>query len=189
MQLPAWPNNRQGGQIGDAGASKRSTSHTSRTSKACNMSHTTTLALSSGSARHISLQLSTPSACTHLRAPFTPGPPHTLLNYVLHRCSSRVPSEAESRRVQRQVERTLARLGPQAQATTTPTNIGVYFHVVYGPSYMNANISQTMIDTQMNVLNAAYGKQQAVGGGSGLGLLWPVLAGCWIACVAHLLML
>lgn len=53
--------------------------------------------------------------------------------------------------------RTAARLGPINTAATGPININVYFHVITSTaSTNNGDISQTMINNQIAVLNAAY---------------------------------
>lgn len=74
-----------------------------------------------------------------------------------YRCSSRVPTAAEMRRNERAMARTVARLGPINTAATGPININVYFHVITSKAATNnGDISQTMINDQINVLNAAY---------------------------------
>ena len=60
------------------------------------------------------------------------------------------------RRVERKVARTIAALSPiQAAAAAAPKTVGTYFHVITS-STGAGNISQAMINSQMDVLNAAF---------------------------------
>jgi hypothetical protein len=77
-----------------------------------------------------------------------------------HRCSVVEPDEMERAEIDAEVQKILAEraeaLGPDAASVTGGT-INVYFHVINrGSGISNGDISQSMIDSQMNVLNNAY---------------------------------
>ena len=70
------------------------------------------------------------------------------------RCGTHVPSEAQAAAVESALEESRAMFGPQAALTV---DIPVRFHVVnQGSGLSNGDVPQSMIDDQIDVLNAAY---------------------------------
>ncbi len=75
----------------------------------------------------------------------------------LIRCSQKNLSDAEMAAVDSEVSSAMAQRSFTAAAAVTGGTINVYFHVINnGSGIANGDISSTMIQDQMNVLNAAY---------------------------------
>jgi hypothetical protein len=72
-------------------------------------------------------------------------------------CATPEPTEAEQARVQADMEAFRADHKSAFARAPGSVNVNVYFHVINnGTGIANGDISQTMIDSQMAVLNAAY---------------------------------
>src|SRR6185503_17904903 len=80
-------------------------------------------------------------------------------NAAFIRCSTRTPSDQEAADVDAHVAQHMAaaKMGSPGAATVTGGTISVYFHVInQGSGINNGDVSSTMINDQMKVLNDAY---------------------------------
>ena len=84
---------------------------------------------------------------------------HANGNASFVRCSTKQLSETDQAAVEQQVAQHMAaaRAGGSGSATVTGGTVDVYFHVInQGTGVNNGDITSTMINDQINVLNAAY---------------------------------